>query len=239
MHKHIKRRSLSAALRVTIPVMLGYLFIGFAFGMLFEQSGYHFLWAVLMSILVFAGSMQFVAVSFLTGGFSLLTVALITLMINSRHLFYGLTMLQKFSDIRGAKKAYLIFSLTDETYALLSSQSVPDGVDKEWYTFFVAFLNHAYWVIGTLVGSVASSFIVFDSRGIAFAMTALFIVILIEQLKSTRRYAVAATGAGCAVLCLILFGKDAFLLPAMMLLTLIVMIFRRYFASEQEDAHAR
>lgn len=238
MSKRTKRQTLAAAFRMTIPVMLGYLFIGFAFGMLFEQSGCHFALAVLMSILVYAGSMQFVAVSFLTGSFSLLSVALITLMINSRHLFYGLTMLQKFSGIRGPKKAYLIFSLTDETYALLSTQNAPAGADNELFFFFTALLNQSYWVTGTLIGSVASSLFVFDSSGIEFAMTALFIVILIDQLKSTRRYAVAIAGALCAALCLIIFGKDAFLLPAMLLLTLVVMLFKRFFSTEQEDTHA-
>jgi len=197
--------------------MLGYLFIGFAFGMLLEQKGYNFLWAAFMSVCIFAGSMQFAVINFLTDGFSLLTVAVMTLAINSRHIFYGLTMLDKFRDIRKAKKAYLIFSLTDETYALLISQSVPEGADREWFLFFIALLNQIYWVAGSVIGSVASSFILFDSTGIDFAMTALFVVILTDQLRSSRRFGIAAIGAACAVACLFVFGPGAFVLPSLIL----------------------
>ena len=211
------RKALIAAFPVTIPVLLGYLFIGFAFGMLLETAGYNYLWALLMSVGIFAGSMQFVTVSFLSGSLSLITVALMTLMINSRHIFYGLSMLGKFKDVGKAKKAYLVFSLTDETFALLCSKEAPNGIDKGWFLVFIALLNHIYWITGSVIGAVASSLLAFDSTGIDFAMTALFIVILIEQLKSARRYAVALVGAACAVLCLFVFGMDAFILPAMIL----------------------
>lgn len=226
MITHSIKKSLAAAFPATIPVLLGYLFIGFAFGMLLQKGGYNYLWALLMSVGIFAGSMQFVTVSFLSGGLSILTVALMTLMINSRHIFYGLTMLQKFKGVGKAKKAYLIFSLTDETFALLCSKEVPDGIDKGWFLFFIALLNHIYWITGSVIGAVASSLLVFDSTGIDFAMTALFIVILLEQLKSARRYAVAVIGAACAAACLFVFGADAFLLPSMMLTSAVLVVFK-------------
>ncbi len=208
-------KTLFAAFPVTVPVMLGYLFIGFAFGVLLEQKGYSYFWAALMSICVFAGSMQFVTINFLTGGFSLLSVAVMTLVINSRHIFYGLTMLDKFKDIKKTKKAYLIFSLTDETYALLCTQSVPEGTDKEWFFFFIALLNQIYWVAGSVIGAVASSLISFNTMGIDFSMTSLFIVLLVEQLRASRRFAIAAIGAVCAVACLIVFGPGAFIPPSL------------------------
>jgi 4-azaleucine resistance transporter AzlC len=208
-------KTLFAAFPVTVPVMLGYLFIGFAFGVLLEQKGYHFLWAALMSVCVFAGSMQFVTISFLTGGFSLLSVAVMTLVINSRHIFYGLTMLDKFKDIKKTKKAYLIFSLTDETYALLCTLSVPEGADKGWFFFFIALLNQIYWVAGSVIGAVASSLISFNTTGIDFSMTSLFIVLLVEQLRASRRFGIAAIGAVCAVACLIVFGPGAFIPPSL------------------------
>ena len=229
------KKALFAAFPITIPVLLGYLFIGFAFGMLLETSGYNYLWALLMSVGIFAGSMQFVTVSFLSGGLSLLTVALMTLMINSRHIFYGLSMLGKFKDVGKAKKAYLVFSLTDETFALLCSKEAPIGTDKGWFLFFIALLNHIYWITGSVIGAVASSLLAFDSTGIDFAMTALFIVILIEQLKSARRYAVALVGAACAVLCLFVFGSDAFILPAMILISAMLVVLKN--KVEKEPQH--
>ena len=227
MKKYSRVKTLVSAFYVTVPVMLGYLFIGFAFGMLLEQKGYGFFWAVLMSVCVYAGSMQFVTINFLSGGFSLITIALMTLMINSRHIFYGLTMLERFKGIKKTKKLYMIFALTDETYALLCSHKVPIDVDKSKFLFFISLLNQIYWVSGSLIGSVASSFLVFDSTGIDFAMTALFIVILIEQLRASSNFLPMLFGAGSALACLAVFGETAFMLPAMIITVAVLILMRR------------
>ena len=221
-------RTLRAAFPHTLPVLTGYLFLGMAFGILLQSKGYGAAYAGLMSVFVYAGSMQFVAVGILGGGIPLITVALMTLAINSRHVFYGLTMLEKFHGIKHPKKAYLIFSLTDETYALLCAQTVPDGIDKGYFFFFIALLNHLYWITGSVVGAAASSLLAFDSTGIEFAMTSLFIVILTEQLKAGRRYITAAIGGSCAVVCLVIFGADGFILPAMLLTAVMLMLMRKH-----------
>lgn len=212
-----KTKALKAALPWTIPVMLGYLFVGMAFGMLFESKGYHFLWAVLMSVTVYAGSMQFLAVSFFVSGAGFVEIALMTFMVNFRHSFYGLSMIEKFKHM-GKKKPYMIFSLTDETYSLLCSLDAPPGVDQSWFFFFISFLNQIYWVIGSLIGSVAGSLISFNTKGIDFAMVALFVVIVIEQWKSCKTHIPTLTGFACALVCLVLFGPDKMAFSSMLMI---------------------
>lgn len=220
-----KTKALKAAFPYTIPVMLGYLFIGIAFGVLFENKGYNFIWAILMSTLVYAGSMQYVAINFFTGGVSLVTIVFITLMVNIRHVFYGLSMIDKFKDM-GKVKPYMIFSLTDETYSLLCLTDTPKDVNKNYFLFFIALLNQSYWVIGSFIGSVAGSLITFNSEGIDFAMTALFTVIFVEQWLFCTSHIPAITGVLITVICLILFGAENFLLPSMLLILLVLTIFR-------------
>lgn len=223
MNKNAK--ALKAAFPHTIPVMLGYLFIGIAFGVLFENKGYNFIWAIIMSTLVYAGSMQFVAVNFFTGGISLISVALITFMVNIRHIFYGLSMIDKFKEM-GNIKPYMIFSLTDETYSLLCLVDSPKDVDRNLFLFFIAFLNQIYWVVGSFIGSVAGSMITFNSKGIDFAMTALFTVIFVEQWLFCKSHIPAVIGVMISLICLIIFGANNFLLPSMILIILILTIFR-------------
>lgn len=221
-----KMKSLKAAFPYTIPVMLGYLSIGIAFGILFENKGYNFMWAALMSTMVYAGSMQYVAVNFFTGGIGLLNIAFITLMVNVRHVFYGLSMIDKFKDM-GPLKPYMIFSLTDETYSLLCLTDIPEGVDKNYFLFFIALLNQSYWVIGSLIGSVAGSMITFNSKGIDFAMTALFTVIFVEQWLFVTTHIPALTGLLVTALCLVIFGGNNFPLPSMVLILIILTAFRK------------
>jgi 4-azaleucine resistance transporter AzlC len=235
MKKHTIRNALIHAFPVTIPVLLGYLFVGIAFGMLLQSKGFNFLWAILMSVCIYAGSMQFVAITFLTGGFSLLSVALMTLMINIRHMFYGLTMLDRFKDVGRRRKAYMIFALTDETYSLYCGAKVPEGVDRNWFFFFIALLDQLYWITGSVIGSIAGSLIPFNTKGIDFAMTALFVVILIEQLKSSRNPATAIIGAASAVLCILLFGGSNFILPSMLVITLVLTLFKRSIGEAMAD----
>lgn len=220
-----KTKALKAAFPYTIPVMLGYLFIGIAFGVLFENKGYNFMWAILMSTLVYAGSMQYVAINFFTGGVSLITIVFITLMVNIRHVFYGLSMIDKFKDM-GKVKPYMIFSLTDETYSLLCLTDTPKDVNQNYFLFFIALLNQSYWVIGSFIGSVAGSLITFNSEGIDFAMTALFTVIFVEQWLFCTSHIPAITGVLITIICLIFFGAENFLLPSMLLILIVLTIFR-------------
>ena len=210
----MKRRIWKAALPYTLPVCMGYIFLGIAFGVLMVSGGFHPFWALLMSVCIYAGSMQFVAVDLLAGPFAPLTAALMTLMVNARHIFYGLSMLERFK-ICGKLKPYMMFSLSDETYSLLCSARVPEGMDKKWFMFFIALMDQLYWIAGTAIGALAGSLIPFDSTGIDFAMTALFIVIFVEQWESTRNHIPAVLGLAVTLLCLVIFGPDWFIIAAM------------------------
>lgn len=210
----MRRRAFSAALPYTLPVFMGYLFLGIAFGVLLGSKGYHAGWAFLMSTAIYAGSMQFVAIELLTSPFNLINVLIVTLTVNARHLFYGLSMLDKFK-ISEKLKPYMIFSLTDETYSLLCQAKPPEGVNQKWFFFFIAILDQSYWILGGLIGNIAGSLLVFDPTGIDFAMTALFIVIFIEQWESTKQHTPALLGLGVTLACLILFGEGNFIIFSM------------------------
>jgi 4-azaleucine resistance transporter AzlC len=221
----LPKRALKAAFPKTLPVMAGYLVLGFGFGVLLTSRGYAFWWGLLMSVFIYAGSMQYVAIGLLTSGATLLSAALMTLMINARHLFYGISMLDAYRGT-GRKKPYLIFALTDETYSLVCRAQVPDGVDKGWYYFFVSLLNQGYWVLGSLLGSLVGELLSFDARGIDFSMTALFVVIFTQQWLDARDKRPAVIGLACALASLLIFGRDGFLLPAMGLIILCLSVFR-------------
>lgn len=211
------RASFKKAFPVTLPVMAGYLVLGFGFGALLSSAGYDPMLALLMSGFIYAGSMQYIAVSLLANGASLASAALLTFLINARHLFYGLSMLDTYRDL-GTKKPYLIFSLTDETYSLLCTGDVPEGSDPGWHYFFVSSLNQLYWVLGSLIGSVAGSLLHIDFSGIEFSMTALFVVLFLERWLSSRNRIPAITGVLCSAFCLLLFGPERFILPSMVLI---------------------
>lgn len=221
-----KLSAAKAAFPLTIPIMMGYLFLGMAFGILLQSKGYSFVWALLMSGFIYAGSMQFVAVSLLTGAVSLVNVVLMTLMVNARHLFYGLSMLEEFKGF-GKRKPYMVFSLTDETFSLLCSAKEPEGVDRKWFQFFISFFDQLYWLAGSVLGAVAGSLITFNTKGIDFAMTALFTVIVIEQWKGTKNHIPALTGLVGSVICLLIFGPSGFILPSMILMVAVLTIFRK------------
>jgi 4-azaleucine resistance transporter AzlC len=220
------KKVIKAAFTVTIPVMLGYISVGIAFGLLFQKSGYNFLWAALMSLTVYSGAMQFIAINLLTSSAGLFEIALMTLFVNIRHIFYGLSFIDKFKDI-GKKKTYMIFSLTDETYSLLCSSKEPEGVSRNSIFFCIAFFNQMYWVIGTLIGSIAGSFITFNTNGIDFAMTALFVVIFIEQWGTYKNHIPVLIGAISTILSLLIFGANNLILPSMLFITVALMIFKR------------
>ncbi len=223
----MNKKTFQAALSATIPVMLGYLSIGIAFGVMLQtQAGYNFLWAGGMSVIIYAGSMQYLAVDLLARGAGLLEVVVMTLLVNSRHMVYGLSMLTKFKGM-GKRKWYMIFSLTDETYALLSSARVPVGVEPKSYYFTIALLDQSYWIMGSLIGAVAGSLIPFSTQGIDFAMTALFVVICTDQWLTYPTRIPAILGAACALVALILVGASNMLIPAMLALILIFFIGRK------------
>lgn len=222
----MKRKALKAAFPYTIPVFMGYMFMGMAFGILLRSKGYNFGWAIIMSTFIFAGSMQFVAINLLSSSFQLVTIVTMTLMVNARHLFYGLSMLPKFKDM-GRKKPYMIFSLTDETFSLLCSAEPPEGVDKHWFYLFIALLNQSYWVTGSAIGGILGSVLSFNTKGIEFVMTALFVVIFLEQWKSNKKHLSAIIGIFASLLCLVIFGAGQFILPSMLLMLFILTVFRR------------
>ena len=210
----MKREILSAAIRVTVPVLMGYLAIGMAFGLMLQSVGYGAPWALLMSLTIYAGSGQYLGVSLLATGASLPQVAFLTLMINFRHLVYGLSMLEKFRGM-GKRKFYMIFSLTDETYALLSSVKVPEGIRAHDYYFTIAMLNQSYWVLGSVLGSLLGAALGIDTTGADFAMTALFLVIAVGQWKKAESHLPALLGAAATLVGLLLAGAENMLLPAL------------------------
>ena len=218
--------AIKAAFPYTIPVMAGYLFLGMVFGIMLVSKGFHPLWAVLMSVFIYAGSMQFLSVNLLTSAFNPLSAFLITLVVNARHLFYGISMLKKFNGT-GARKPYLIIGLTDETYSILCSTDAPEGIDSVSFMFFITLLNQVYWVSASLAGSLIGSVLAFDASGIDFAMTALFVTIFINQWRTQREHLPAVTGIVVPALCLLIFGPDKFIIPSMVLIVLVLTVFRK------------
>jgi 4-azaleucine resistance transporter AzlC len=221
-----KLRALKAAFPHTIPILAGFIFLGFAFGILMNSKGYSAGWSILMSLFIYAGAMQFVAVNLLTSVFNPLNALLITLVINARHLFYGVSMLEKFSGA-GRKKLYLIFGMVDETFSVLCSTDPPEGVDKHWFMFFVTLIDQIYWVTGTALGAIFGTMVSFNTKGIDFVMTALFVVIFINQWKSQRQHSPALAGLGLSLICLFIFGAKGFIIPAMLLIILVLSVFRK------------
>lgn len=215
-----------AALPRTLPVLAGYLVLGVAFGLLLNSIGLGVFWAAAISILVYAGSAQFLAVSLIGASASLPQVALLTLLLNFRHFFYGLSMVSRYQGV-GKRKLYLAFALSDETYAILAGALPPAQVDPADYYFAVSLLDQCYWVAGSLIGATVGQLITFDTTGVDFAMTALFVVLAVEQWKSARRHAPALFGGCCGVVCLLIFGPDLFLIPALAAIVALLLLFRR------------
>ena len=206
----------------TIPVLLGYLFLGIAFGLLMNEIGYGPVWAFLTSLFVYAGSMQFVLVGLIANGAGLFSAAVMTLFVNGRHIFYGLSFLEKFRSM-GKAYPYMVFSLTDETYSVLCNLKVPGEYDEKKVSLMISALNHFYWVIGSVLGGVVGSLITFDTTGIDFSMTALFVVIVINQWTENREHRPALVGGVIGLACLVLLGPDRFLLPALALTSCVLL----------------
>ena len=214
--------------------MAGYIVLGMGFGVLMESKGYGWWWSLLMSLTVYAGSMQYVAIDLLAGGATLISAALMTLLVNIRHIFYGITMLEGYKDT-GAKKPYLICALTDETFSLVCSPKLPGGVERKAYYFFVSLFNHFYWVAGSVLGSLLGAVIPFDTTGVDFSMTALFVTVFVEQWLTTKNHIPAVIGLLASVLCLMIFGPDNFLIPSMVAITVLMAVLRKKIEKEEEN----
>ncbi len=210
----------------SVPVMAGYIVLGIGFGILLRNAGYGVLWAFAMSVFIFAGSMQYVGIGLLTGGASVITTIITTIMVNARHLFYSISMIDKYKD-SGKYKPYLIFALTDETYSLLCEDEGPSKETLDRYRFFVSLFNHCYWIAGSVIGSLLGSVLPFSTEGIEFSMTALFIASFTEQWLTSKNHIPALTGLISTVLCLVVFGADRFLIPSMFLITFMLSIIRK------------
>lgn len=221
MKKVIKQAFLS-----TLPVMAGYMVLGFGFGIILKANGHSILLAFAMSFLIYAGSMQYVALELLASGASYIVIALTTLMVNARHLFYGVSMLERYKGT-GARKPYLIFALTDETYSLLCSElpELPEGRRTDYF-FAVSLFDQSYWVLGSVLGALVGTLISFNTEGIDFALTALFLTVFVDQWRSNKRHFPAIAGVGISLICLLIFGADSFLIPAMLLITLALCLYR-------------
>ncbi|MBR5453399.1 MAG: AzlC family ABC transporter permease [Clostridia bacterium] len=229
------RKTVRTAFIKSIPVMAGYLVLGFGFGIISENNGYGFLWVLMMSVFIYAGSMQYVAVSLLTAGASLIATALTTLMVNARHLFYGITMISKYKNT-GKAKPYLIFALTDETYSLVCTGKTEDGVDYKKFCFFLTLFNHIYWITGSALGALVGTLLPWDFSGVEFAMTALFITVFVEQWKGTKNHLPAIIGVIMSVLCLVIFGRDNFLIPSMIAISAALSIGKPLVDRKEGDA---
>lgn len=222
-----KSTTIKYSFKSSLPIMAGYIVLGMGFGILLESKGYDWWWAGVMSFTIYAGSMQYVAIDLLAGGTTLISAALMTLLVNIRHLFYGISMLEKYKDT-GLKKPYLIFALTDETFSLVCAPNLPEEINRKDYYFFVSLFNQCYWVVGSVLGGIIGNVFTFNSTGVDFAMTALFVVIFVEQWESTKQHLSAITGVVCAVAALLIFGASDFLIPAMIAITVALLIERKW-----------
>lgn len=216
-----------AAFPATIPVLTGYLCLGMAFGILMQASGYGVGWAFMMSVICFAGSGQFVGVTMLTTVFDPVQAFLISVMINARHIFYGLSVLEKYRGL-GKVRAFLTFGLTDETFSLVSSLEPPQGANRKDFYFWITFLNYLYWITGSVLGNLAGNIITFDTTGIDFVLTALFVVLFLEQWKKKENRAAGVIGILCAAASLAVFGADNLVIPAMILLLVVLLGGRKH-----------
>ena len=216
----MKRKALKYAFPYTLPICAGFLFLGMSYGFFASSKGFSFIYPLCMSMFIFAGSMEFVTVSLLLASFNPVYSFLLTLMVNARHLFYGISMLNTYKDYSGIKKFYLIYGMCDETFSVNCSITPPPEINREWFMIWVTLLNQIYWVFGATMGAVLVSVIHFDTTGIEFVMTALFFVMFLDQWDTASRHLPALIGVVCSLACLLIFGKNNFMIPAMALIIL-------------------
>ncbi len=210
----MKLKAFKAALPLTLPICIGFMFIGISYGLLMDSLGFSAWYPFIMSMVIFAGSMEFIAANLLTGAFDPVQAFTLTVMVNARHIFYGISMLEKYKNV-GIKKLYLIFGMCDESFSINCAVTPPKDVDKGWFMFFVTLLNHIYWVAGATIGGLMGYLIDINTKGIEFVMTALFVVMFINQWEENKNHTPAIIGVACSLFCCIIFGADNFLIPAM------------------------
>ncbi|MDU6630427.1 MAG: AzlC family ABC transporter permease [Lachnoanaerobaculum sp.] len=214
-----------AAFPNTIPILAGFLFLGIAYGIYMNQSGFKFYYLMFMSFIIFAGSVEFATVSWLLGSFDPINIFFLTLMINARHLFYGLSMLEKY-NIPGWKKLYLIYGMCDESFSINATVDVPKDIDKGLFMFFVTMLNQIYWVAGATIGGIFGSFIPFDTKGLEFVMTALFVVIFLENWLKEKDHSASVIGLFISLICLTVFKGTNFIIPSMIIILSVLTLLR-------------
>ena len=219
-------RALTAAFPHTLPVLAGFLVLGIAYGMLMLEKGYGPQWSVLMSAVAFCGSMQFVAITLLTTAFHPLEALILSLLVNARHLFYGLSMLDKYKGF-GKVKALLIYTLCDETFSIVSSATPPEGIEPKYFYLSISLLNYLYWVFGSLLGGLLGGLMPFDMKGLDFALTALFIVLFLEQMKKKGNWILGLIGICCALLSRVVFGAENMVLPALAIILVTLLAGRK------------
>ncbi len=234
MKKNVKLKAFKAAFPYTIPIFAGFWFLGITYGIYMHVSGFSFVYPMIMSLVIFGGSLEFVAVSMLLSPFAPVQVFLMTLMIQARHLFYGISMLDKYKNM-GIKKPYLIFGLCDETFSINYTAKIPDDVDRGWFYFFVTFLNQLYWVSGATLGGLLGSLITFNTDGLDFAMTAMFVVIFLEQWLKDKHHISEWIGLFASIACLVIFGADNFLIPTMICILVLLTVFQKKIPNEIEE----
>ena len=220
------RKNLKTVFFDTLPVLTGYLFLGAGFGILLSQHGYGFGWAFLMAAVVFAGSGQYLAVDLLSGGASILSAAIATFLVNARHIFYGISLIDTYKGA-GRRKPYMIFALTDETYALVTQNEPPEGMSRHSYCFFVSLFDHIYWIAGCSLGHLAGSYLPVNFQGVEFVLTALFVTMFVEQWLSHKQHLPAIIGVVATALCLAAFGSQIFLIPSMVLIAFLLILLKK------------
>lgn len=224
----MNRKALKTVFLDTVPVLTGYLFLGAGFGILLaEKTGHGILWALGMAVTVYAGSGQYLAVSLLADHASLISAAIATFLVNARHIFYGLSLIDTYKNT-GWKKLYLMFSLTDETYTLVTQNRPPEGMSRHMYCFLVSLLDHIYWITGCCLGNLLQSAVPISFQGVEFVLTALFVTMFTEQFLTHKNHTPAIIGVAATALCLVIFGKDLFLIPAMILIAVSLIAVKKY-----------
>lgn len=233
---HPWRDALRAAFPHTIPILAGFLFLGISYGIYMHTLGFAFWYPMLMSLLIFAGSVEFIAANLLLGPFQPLHALALTLILNARHLFYGIAMLSRYRNT-GKKKLYLIFGLCDESFSINYTATPPEGIDRGKFMSCITLLNHLYWFSGATIGGIFGSLLTFNTEGLAFVMTAMFVVILIEQWKKDHCHIGEWCGLIITAAALLLFGADQFMLPAMAMILVVLLLFRRPAQRQMASAH--
>lgn len=226
-------KALKFAFPKTLPILAGFWFLGLSYGIYMNVSGFSFVYPMLMSITIFGGSLEFVAVTMLLGAFAPLQTFVITLMIQARHLFYGISMLEKYKGT-GWKKPYLIFGMCDESFSINYSTDVPGDIDKGWFMFFVTLLNQIYWFTGSTIGGIVGSLLKFNTQGIEFVMTAMFVVIFLDQWLKENQHISSVIGVLASAACLLVFGSASFMIPTMVCVICLLTVFRKPISRKEE-----